>query len=127
MSSQLNIYIDKGTDFRLTLELFDDDDDYMDVTNLEFYGSLRKVYSSKVAAELEFEPGPGTIENVDPSSDPQNPTLLIDSITLKLSSDTTSQLKPGKYQYDVIMKKSSGELSKIVEGIAFVVSTITEV
>jgi hypothetical protein len=44
-----------------------------------------------------------------------------------LDNDITSQLTPGKYQYDVLMKKPTGELSKIVDGLAFVVSTITEV
>jgi hypothetical protein len=108
MSSQLNIYIDQGTDFRLTVELFDDNDLDLPIANYSFYGDLRKLYSTKRAAEFEFE-----------KSD--------NDITLLLSSDITSQLTPGKYQYDVIMKKPTGELSKIVDGLAFVISTITEV
>jgi hypothetical protein len=108
MSSQLNIYIDKGTDYRLTVELFDDDDLDLPIANYEFFGDLRKLYSTKRAAEFEFEKS-----NND--------------ITIILDADTTSQLTPGKYQYDVLMKKPTGELSKIVEGLAFVVSTITEV
>jgi hypothetical protein len=105
MSSQLNIYIDQGTDFRLTVELFDDDDLDLPISNYSFYGDIRKLYSSKRAAEFEFE---------------KNITLVIDA-------DITAQLKPGKYQYDVIMKKPTGELSKIVDGLATVISTITEV
>tara|TARA_B110000967_G_scaffold206497_1_gene253380 strand:+ start:203 stop:529 length:327 start_codon:yes stop_codon:yes gene_type:complete len=108
MSSQLNIYIDKGTDYRLTVELFDDDDLDLPIANYEFFGDLRKLYSTKRAAEFEFE-------------------KTDNDITIILDADTTSQLTPGKYQYDVLMKKPTGELSKIVEGLAFVVSTITEV
>jgi hypothetical protein len=108
MSSQLNIYIDKGTDFRLTVELFDEDDLDLPISNYEFFGDLRKLYSTKRAAEFEFQ-----------KSD--------NDITLILSADSTSQLAPGKYQYDIIMKKPTGELSKIINGLAFVVSTITEV
>jgi hypothetical protein len=108
MSSQLNIYIDKGTDFRLTVELFDSDDLDLPIANYSFFGDIRKLYSTKRAAEFEFEKA-----NND--------------ITLVLDNDITSQLTPGKYQYDVIMKKPTGELSKIVDGLAFVVSTITEV
>ena len=108
MSSQLNIYIDQSTDFRLTVELFDDDDLDLPIANYTFYGDLRKLYSTKRAAEFEFE-------------------KTDNDITLLLSSDITSQLTPGKYQYDVIMKKPTGELSKIVDGLAFVISTITEV
>jgi hypothetical protein len=108
MSSQLNIYIDKGTDFRLTVELFDEDDLDLPISNYEFFGDIRKLYSTKRAAEFEFQ-----------KSD--------NDITLILGSDSTSQLAPGKYQYDIIMKKPTGELSKIINGLAFVVSTITEV
>lgn len=108
MSSQLNIYIDKGTDFRLTVELFDEDDLDLPISNYEFFGDIKKLYSTKRAAEFEFQ-----------KSD--------NDITLILSADSTSQLAPGKYQYDIIMKKPTGELSKIINGLAFVVSTITEV
>ena len=108
MSSQLNIYIDQGTDFRLTVELFDDDDLDLPISNYSFYGDIRKLYSSKRAAEFEFEKN---------SND----------ITLVIDADITAQLKPGKYQYDVIMKIPTGELSKIVDGLATVISTITEV
>jgi hypothetical protein len=108
MSSQLNIYIDQGTDFRLTVELFDEDDLDLPISNYSFYGDLKKLYSTKRTAEFEFEKS----EN---------------DITLVLDADTTRQLTPGKYQYDVIMKKPTGELSKIVDGLAFVISTITEV
>jgi hypothetical protein len=108
MSSQLNIYIDKGTDFRLTVELFDEDDLDLPISNYEFFGDIRKIYSNKRAAEFEFQKS---------SND----------ITLILGADSTSQLAPGKYQFDIIMKKPTGELSKIINGLAFVISTITEV
>lgn len=111
MSSQLNIYIDKGTDFRLTVELFDEDDLDLPISNYTFYSEVKKLYSSKPSAEFEIEKD---------DDDPNN-------ITLVLGNDTTSQLKPGKYSYDVLMKKPSGEISKIINGLAFVISTITEV
>jgi hypothetical protein len=111
MSSQLNIYIDQGTDFRLTVELFDDDDLGLPIANYSFFGDIKKLYSEKRTSEFEFQKN--------------DPTL--DSVTLVMDADVTAQLKPGKYQYDVIMKKPTGELSKIVNGLAFVISTITEV
>lgn len=108
MSSQVNIYIDKGTDFRLTVELFDEDDLDLPISSYEFFGDIKKLYSTKKAAEFQFQ-----------KSD--------NDITLVLDSNTTSQLVPGKYQYDVLMKKPTGEVSKIINGLAFVVSTNTEV
>jgi hypothetical protein len=120
MSSQLNIYIDKGTDFSLTVELFDENDSALDIAATTFYGSMRKVYSERNAANFVITKNGGSDANTDPT---------LDSITIALDADTTSQLKPGKYPYDILMKKAGdeGEISKIVEGIAFVVSTITEV
>jgi len=108
MGSKANIYIDQGTDFRITLELFDGDDDDLVISTFNFYADLRKMYSSKRAAEFTVEKN----EN---------------DITLVLEADVTANLKPGKYEYDVLMRKSSGEMSKIVEGLAIVIPTITEV
>ena len=118
MSSQLNIYIDQGTDFRLTVELFDDDDLGLPIANYSFFGDIKKLYSEKRTAEFEFQKNAGNDEGTDPT---------LDSVTLVMDADVTAQLKPGKYQYDVIMKKPTGELSKIVNGLAFVISTSTDV
>lgn len=111
MASRANIYIDKGMDFRTAIELFNEDgEEYQDVTIqvYNFYSSIRKVYSSQSLVDF-------TIEKAN------------NDITLVLTDQQTATLKPGKYQYDVIMQKQTGELSKIVEGLAIVVDTITEV
>ena len=108
MGSKANIYIDQGTDFRITLEMFDGDDDDLVINTFSFFADLRKMYSSKRAAEFVVEKN----EN---------------DITLVLEADVTANLRPGKYEYDVLMRKSSGEMSKIVEGLAIVIQTITEV
>ena len=108
MGSKANIYIDQGTDFRITLELFDGDNDDLTIQTFSFFADLRKMYSSKRAAEFVVEKN----EN---------------DITLVLEADVTANLRPGKYEYDVLMRKSSGEMSKIVEGLAIVIPKITEV
>ena len=111
MASRANIYIDKGCDFRTAVELFNEAGEAYDDATIQvysFYSSIRKVYSS--TALVDF-----TIEKAN------------NDITLVLTDQQTDTLKPGKYQYDVIMKKTTGELSKIVEGLAIVVDTITEV
>lgn len=111
MASRANIYIDKGLDFRTAIELFNEvGDEYSDATIqvYNFHSSIRKVYSSSPA--LNF-----TIEKAN------------NDITLVLTDQQTDTLTPGKYQYDVVMEKTTGELTKIVEGLAIVVDTITEV
>jgi len=109
MASRANIYIDKGMDFRTTLDLFDEDDQELVITTYNFYSGIKKLYSDGTSI-AEF-----TIEKAN------------NDITLVLTDQQTDALVPGKYQYDVIMEKTTGELSKIVEGLAIVVDTITEV
>jgi len=111
MASRANIYIDKGMDFRTELNLFNDEGvEYDDATIsvYNFYSSIRKVYSSTAAVNFNIE-----VANND--------------ITLVLTDQQTDTLTPGKYQYDVVMEKQTGERTKIVEGLAIVVDTITEV
>ena len=85
MGSKANIYIDQGTDFRITLELFDGDNDDLTIQTFSFFADLRKMYSSKRAAEFVVEKN----EN---------------DITLVLEADVTANLRPGKYEYDVLMR-----------------------
>ena len=111
MASRANIYIDKGCYFRTSIELFNEDGEEYDnatISVYEFYSSIRKVYSSSNLVDF-------TIEKSN------------NDITLVLTDQQTDTLKPGKYQYDIIMKKTTGELSKIVEGLVIVFDTITEV
>jgi hypothetical protein len=109
MASRSNIYIDQGADFRITLELFDGDDDELVVGDggYSFYSSMRKFYTETNAASFTIE-----VANND--------------VTLVMSANTSGDLKPGKYEYDVLMKKPTGEISKVVEGLAIVVPTISE-
>lgn len=110
MASRANVYIDQGTDFRITIELFDEDNDPLTaLVNYDFYATMRKMYSTLKVADFTIE------------KDGVNGT-----ITLTLADDITTDLKPGKYQYDVLMKKTTGEMSKVVEGLAFIVDTITD-
>jgi len=111
MASRANIYIDKGCDFRTAIELFNEagtEYSESDIAVYNFYSSIKKVYSDSSLVNFTIE----TSNN---------------DITLVLTDQQTDSIKPGKYQYDVIMQKQTGELSKIVEGLAIVVDTVTEV
>ncbi len=108
MSTKVNLYADQGTDSRTTIELFDGDNDELGISTYTFFSDIRKVYSETKKASFDIE----TANN---------------DVTLVLSANTTSNLTPGKYQYDVLMRKQSGELSKIVDGTIFILPTMTEV
>jgi len=109
MASRANIYIDQGSDFRISFDLFDADDQELGIATYDFFSSMKKMYSELSVADFDIEKSANN------------------DVTLLLDADVTSSLKPGKYQYDVLMRKTTGEMSKIVEGLAFVVSTVTEV
>jgi|13_taG_2_1085334.scaffolds.fasta_scaffold17370_2 hypothetical protein len=108
MSTKVNLYADQGTDFRTTIELFDGDNDELGISTYTFFSDIRKVYSETKKASFDIE----TANN---------------DVTLVLTANTTSNLTPGKYQYDVLMRKQSGELSKIVDGLIYILPTMTEV
>ena len=108
MSTKVNLYADQGTDFRTTIELFDGDNDELGISTYAFFSDIRKVYSETKKASFDIE----TANN---------------DVTLVLTANTTSNLTPGKYQYDVLMRKQSGELSKIVDGLIYILPTMTEV
>ena len=110
MSTRANLYVDQGVDFITSLNLFTSAGDEFDITTQQFSCDVRKVYSSSVvfSADIVVEPGgvPGLLE-------------------LQVSGDTTANTEPGKYQYDLIMTSSGGKREKILEGLMFLLPTIT--
>lgn len=108
MAAKANIYIDRNTDFAVDLELFDDSGAPFDSRYNNFYASIKKLYSAQSEANFTIAKADG-------------------SITLSLDSTITRNLTPGKYQYDVLMTDEDGDVFKIVEGIAYIESTISTI
>lgn len=110
MASRANVYIDQGTDFRISIELSDEQGAALSMANYDFYSTIRKMYNTNKIADF-------IIEKDAPNS----------TITLTLPDNITQSMKPGKYQYDVLMRKTTGEMVKVVEGIAIVLESTTNV
>lgn len=108
MTTQANIYVDQGVDFSLIINLSNDTGDFQ-LTDEEFFCSVKKIYSNEVSFEGEFEI-----------------VIAENKVTLSFPSDITYYVKPGKYQYDLLMKKDD-RFSKILEGLLFLTQTITKV
>lgn len=108
MTARANIYIDRGADFNVEISIFDDDEDPLTITTCNFYADIRKVYSSTSVGSFGIQ---------------KNTT----TINLFLDADTTAGFEPGKYQYDVLMVNAGGETYKILEGLAFITSTVTRI
>lgn len=109
MTQRATLYIDQGIDFYVDLEVFDDLGEPLDISGSEVSSSMRKVYSS--TAFGEFDVTVGSKSN--------------NSIELSLDSAVTDTIVPGKYQYDVMMTSTEGVRTKVIEGILFVVPTMT--
>lgn len=113
MTTRSNLYVDQGTDFFITLDLETDDGDPIDVSSFDFSCSVRKMYSSKVQFSPEVE-----VEST------ANTELDFPVISLHISPEDTIGIRPGKYEYDILMRKDNGSIKKILEGLIFVLPTI---
>ena len=110
MTTRANLYIDQGIDFLVSLELETDDGDEFPVTDQQFFCQVRKMYSSTVLFQADLEVVVNGVTN---------------EVNLFFDPDDTRDVKPGKYQYDLIMTNGNGKIKKILEGLLFVLPTIT--
>lgn len=110
-ATRTNIYVDQGTDYFANLELISDDGEPFIATGFTFFCDVKKLYSST----LTFSANCALVEGIDNSFD------------LSIDSSLTVNLEPGKYQYDIFMRGTGGSLDKILEGLLFIVPSITRV
>lgn len=110
MAVKANLVIDQGTDFSATIDVVDANNDIYDLSTHTAAAQMRKNYASSTAT---------TFVCTDSDSGGQ--------ITIELSSNTTSQLEPGRYLYDVEITSNGGVVTRVVEGIVTVTPGITRV
>lgn len=110
MATRANIYIDQGTDFAVDLDLFTDQGDDLPISSYTFTGDAKKVYSSTKIFSFATRILPTDVNKLE----------------ISLSANTSANIEPGKYQYDIIMSSPSNSRTKILEGLVFVLPTMTE-
>jgi hypothetical protein len=110
MANRANLYINKNTDFQTPLSFFDDDGP-IDMSAYTFFSQIRKVYSTGIVADFEFH-----LVNLEEGE-----------VEMYLQSEVTKTLAEGKYQYDILIKHETGEVTKVLEGLVFITSTVTQV
>jgi hypothetical protein len=110
MTTRANLYVDQGVDFLVALELETDQGDDYPVTNQQFFCQVRKMYSTTVLFEADLEVVVNGVTN---------------EINLSFDPSVTRNIKPGKYQYDLIMINDNNITKKILEGLLFVLPTVT--
>ena len=105
-----NLYLEKGTTFNTTITLDDVYGDTYDLVGYTANSQFRKsYYSSNATATF--------VTSIDTSNG---------TITLSLTSATTANIAPGRYVYDTtITQTSSGQVTRILEGIVDVSPSVT--
>lgn len=111
MTARANLYIDQGTDFMVDLDIFSDDGTDLPISNYSFSGDAKKVFSSS---------GPAF------SFDVRYVPNSINKVEISLSANTSADIEPGKYQYDIVMASPVNVRTKILEGLVFIVATMTD-
>ena len=105
-----NIVIEQGFDFDTTFQLEDTTTNaLLNLTGYTMDAQLRKTYSS--SSSVSFG---STVTSATGGT-----------IQITLTSSQTSDLKPGRYVYDVKLTTSGGTVTKAVEGAALVRAGVT--
>lgn len=103
--------IDQGSDFSAVMELENDNSTPMNLSGFSVYSQFRKSYGSTVAYSFN-----AVVLNASQGT-----------IKLSLSGIASSNIKPGRYLYDVEIISSTSVKTRVVEGIVTINPEITKI
>lgn len=107
MATVNNLVIDQGTTFSFSFNLTNADGSAKDLTNYTIAAQIRKSYYT--STKVDF-----TTDTVDAEGE----------ITISLTSTQTSNLKAGRYVYDIEIDDTT-ETIRVLEGIITVTPEVT--
>lgn len=110
MTTRANLYVDQGIDYSIDLFLTTNDGEEYSAANKTFYCNIKKLYASSISANAEI------------TSHLSANTSMIE---LYIPPETSEALDPGKYTYDIVMVNGSGSRTKVLEGLMFILPTVT--
>jgi hypothetical protein len=106
-----NLVINSGSDFSQSFTLEGTNNSLLNLTNYEVNAQMRKWSGSSTAitfaASVEFPPTNGRI-------------------LISLSSADTTNIKPGRYVYDIIITDYYGIKNRVIEGMVLVREGVTK-
>ncbi len=112
MATLAYLDIDQGSDFTVVMTLETDDGNPMNLNGYQVYSQFRKSYNSVIGYNFQTE-------IVD---------ALNGLIELRFSGVQSSNLRPGRYLYDVeIYNVSAQRKTRVVEGIVTINPEITKI
>jgi hypothetical protein len=102
--------VDQGTTFETSIDLVGDDGAAINIAGYSFSAQIRKsYYSSNVTANL-------TINTVNVAGG---------NIILSMNSATTTNIRAGRYLYDVKMTDTANVVTRVVEGVLTVTPQVS--
>lgn len=106
-----NIYVDQNSNWEKTFTLYDQNHSPFNLSGYTPYAQIRKYPQTDVIAEFSCEV--------------LNPPTL-GKLVLSLDYDTVSEIKEGKYLYDILLVASDNIQIRAVEGTVEISGNITE-
>lgn len=110
MAAKANIVLDQGTTFTTYLALTNTDGSVLNLTGYTARGQIRKWYTSNSYTTF-------TISITQPNDG---------YINLALTANTTANMEPGRYVYDIEAVDSLGTITRVIEGIVTVTPEVTK-
>ena len=112
MATYANLFIDQGADYSTGVALEDRNGDPLELDTLSFDGHIRRTYTSETFYSF--------IISIADSDNGE--------IEIAVPDSTTSQMRGGRYVYDIFAEDSvSGTRFKVLEGIAEVIPQVTKI
>lgn len=109
MATKTNLVIDQGSNFSVTIAILDATGEPFNLSNFTGESQLRKHYTSLTATNFSVTLGGAN-----------------GTIVLSMSSNTTANISPGRYVYDVeVTSGASNTVTRVVEGIVTVTPNVT--
>lgn len=111
MAATVYLEVDQGSDFSTIIDLQNDDNTPMNITNFSVYSQFRKSYGSVNVYNFV-----ATIHSP-----------LNGQIKLSLPGAFTSSIKAGRYLYDVEIISENNVRTRVLEGIVTINPEITKI
>jgi hypothetical protein len=109
MAIVANLMVDQGTDFETTIDIAGSDGNAVNLTGYTIAGQVRKAYTSSTAHNF--------VASVS--------VPLTGTVNIQLTNASTSNMKAGRYVYDVEMTSPAGVKTRVVEGILEITAEVT--
>jgi hypothetical protein len=106
MATKANINIDQGTTFNTVIQLTDNSGNPLDLSMYTAQAELRTTYASINSISFNIATSNGQIQ-------------------LSLDANTTGILTRPRYVYDVVVFDSSNNVTRVLEGVAYVDQRVT--